>query len=77
MEIDERDKREFSWVNLFLVTGFSFLGFSGLLTLLNGAHILIFFGIGITSVVLGCVAFLNKWLSRKFLSRETRTTQTN
>jgi hypothetical protein len=59
--------RHFSWTNLFLVTGLSFLVFSGLLIFLQGSHIDFFFTIGTAATVLGILGLLNKWVSQKFI----------
>lgn len=64
---DMQDLRQFSWTNLFLVTGLSFLVFSGLLIFLQGSHINFFFSIGAAGTTLGLLGLLNKWLSQKFV----------
>lgn len=66
------DLRGFSWTNLFLVTGLSFLVFSGLLTFLQGSHISVFFNIGLVGTGIGILGVLNKWLSQKLLPAKTR-----
>jgi hypothetical protein len=68
---DLHDLQHFSWTNLFLVTGLSFLVFSGLLTLLQGSHINFFFTIGMAGTILGVLGILNKWLGQKLLPAKT------
>lgn len=67
--MEEKELSGFSWTNLFMVTGLSFLGFSGLLKLLDGSHIELFFRIGLLSTALGVIAYLNVWLSPKFYNK--------
>jgi hypothetical protein len=64
--------RHFSWTNLFLVTGLSFLVFSGLLTFLQGSHISFFFNIGAVATALGILGLINKWVSQKFIPVKSR-----
>ena len=67
--MEEKELSEFSWTNLFIVTGLSFLGFSWLLKLLDESHIQLFFRIGLLSTALGVIAYLNAWLSPKFYNK--------
>ena len=63
--MEDQDKQEFSWTSLFFVTGLCFWGFSFLLKLLDAAHVVLFNRIGIGSISLGILAYLNTWLGSK------------
>ncbi len=69
--MEEKEMREFSWTNLFLVTGLCFLAFSGFLKLLDGSHVLLFLRIGLVTTGLGLIAFLNKWAGQKFFANDS------
>lgn len=53
--MEEREKNEFSWTGLFLVTGICFIFFNGLLKLLDGSNMPVFTGVGIGCLVLGAI----------------------
>lgn len=74
--MEEQELKEFSWTNLFIVTGMCFLGFSWLLKLLDESHVQLFFRIGLLFTALGVLAYLNVWLSPKFYNK-SNTTQAN
>lgn len=63
--MEDNDIDKFSWTNLFLVTGFSFLAFSAVLKVLDGSHILLFFRVGLVAASIGTLLFLNKWVNQK------------
>jgi hypothetical protein len=69
--MEEREDDQFSWTTLFLVTGISFWGFSIILRLLDASHVTLFSRIGIVSVILGTLGFLNTWLSRKVFANKS------
>lgn len=71
-DADEKELREFSWVGLFMVTGICFFGFSLLIKLLDGSHVPIFIKIGLVSLGLAAICFLNKWVSLKEVKRNQR-----
>jgi hypothetical protein len=54
--------RDFSLTNFFMVTGFSFLAFTGAMRLLDGVTIALLLKIGTISIGLGITAFLFKLL---------------
>ncbi len=54
--------REFSLTNFFLVTGLSFLAFTGAMKLLDGTTIRILLKIGLASLALGVLAVVIKFL---------------
>ena len=60
--MDERDRREFSWPGLFLVTGTCFFIFSLMLKFLSGSYPRIFIWIGIISLFLGILNWLGKYI---------------
>lgn len=53
--MEEREKNEFSWTGLFLVTGLCFILFNGLLKLLDGTHMPLFVWVGIACIGLGTI----------------------
>jgi CDP-diglyceride synthetase len=62
---EERELREFSWSNLFLVTGCCFILFAGAMKLVEGSVHPIFLRIGIVCILLRILGFLLKWLGRR------------
>ena len=52
--------RDFSLTNFFLVTGFSFLVFTGAMRILDGVTISLLLKIGLVSIGLGVAAFVFK-----------------
>lgn len=69
--MEERENDQFSWTSLFFVTGISFWIFSFVLKVLDASHIIIFSRIGLGATILGILAFLNTWLSRKVFARNS------
>lgn len=69
--------REFSLTNFFLVTGVSFLAFTGVMKLLDGVTIRILFITGLISLGLGAIAFLIKLLVKKWDERSDVSSQDN
>ncbi len=61
--------REFSITNFFLVTGISFLAFTGAMKLLDGVTIRILLRIGLFSLGLGAFTLMIKWLFKKWDER--------
>ncbi|HOZ69170.1 MAG TPA: hypothetical protein PLU11_09180 [Chitinophagaceae bacterium] len=61
----EKDESGFSWLSLFLVTGFSGLGFDLIIKLLDGYHSPILLWIGIIALSLGLLNFLISLIARK------------
>ena len=53
--MEEREKNEFSWTGLFLVTGLCFIFFNGLLKLLDGSNMPVFSWVGIACLLLGTI----------------------
>lgn len=64
--------REFSITNFFLVTGISFLAFTGAMKLLDGVTIRILLRIGLFSLGFGAFALIIKWLFNKWNERHPR-----
>jgi hypothetical protein len=56
--------REFSITNFLLVTGLSFLGFTGAMQVLDGITIRLLLNIGLVSLGLGVLAWLLRLLSK-------------
>jgi hypothetical protein len=69
--MEERENDQFSWTSLFFVTGISFWIFSFVLKILDASHITIFNRIGLGATILGILAFMNSWLSRKVFARDS------
>lgn len=63
---EEKELREFSWSNLFLVTGGCFLVFAGLMKLIEGSVHPLFLRIGLVCLFLRLLAYLIKWQAKKF-----------
>jgi len=61
----EKDESGFSWLSLFLVTGFSGLAFDLIIKLLDGYHSPILLWIGIIALSLGLLNFLISLIARK------------
>jgi hypothetical protein len=64
--MEDREDSGFSWTGLFFVTGISFFFFSIILNLLDASHVTLFNKIGLASISLGVLSFLNRWLGTKF-----------
>jgi hypothetical protein len=62
---EERELQEFSWSNLFLVTGCCFILFAGAMKLVEGLVHPLFLRIGMVCILLRILAFLFKWLGRR------------
>jgi hypothetical protein len=62
--MEERDKEIFSWDLLFIVTGVSFLIFSGFLKLIGGERTRLFFYIGIAILGIGLLLLLRQLFLR-------------
>ena len=79
MEESKKGKRmrEFSLTNFFLVTGVSFLAFTGVMKILDGNTIWILFKIGLGSLGLAVVASLIKLLIKKWDERSGVSSQDN
>jgi hypothetical protein len=67
---EERELREFSWSNLFLVTGCCFILFAALMKLVEGSVHPLFLRIGISCILLRILAFLFHWLLRRLPVKE-------
>jgi len=67
--MDEKPDQRFPWSILLFVTGISLLAFSFLMSMLDGGHIAIFLKLGPLFIGLSIIAFLNTWLSKKFIKR--------
>ena len=65
--MDEKPDQRFPWSMLLLVTGFCLLAFSFLMSFLDGGHIAIFLKLGPFLIGLSVLAFLNNWLSKRFI----------
>jgi hypothetical protein len=53
--MEEREKNEFSWTGLFLVTGLCFIFFNGLIKLMDGSNMPVFSRVGIACLLLGAL----------------------
>ncbi|MFI5133809.1 MAG: hypothetical protein ACHQEB_05705 [Chitinophagales bacterium] len=60
----EQETGLFSWTLLFIVTGVSFLIFTGFLKLLNAEHVGLFFGIGSAFLGIGLFILLRQLILR-------------
>ena len=69
--------REFSLTNFFMVTGISFLAFTGVMKLLDGETIRILLIIGLISIGLSVIAFLIKLLVKIWDNRSSVQSQDN
>jgi hypothetical protein len=69
--MDEKQDQRFPWSILLLVTGICLLAFSYLMAFLDGGHIAIFLKLGPFLIGLSAIAFLNNWLSKKFINHRT------
>lgn len=67
---EEREMREFSWSNLFLVTGCCFLAFAGFMKLVEGSVHPIFLRIGVSCLFFWLLSCLFKWLVKKIPARK-------
>ena len=63
--MEDRDQNKFSWTALFFVTGISFWGFTFILKVLDATHVVLFMRVGLSFIVLGILAYLNKSLGKK------------
>ena len=68
---EEKEMREFSWSNLFLVTGCCFLVFAGMMKIIEGSVHPIFLRIGLVCLFLRFLSFLYKWQAKKFPARKS------
>jgi hypothetical protein len=63
--VKERNEDQFSWTLLFVVTGTSFLVFSGLAKLLDAlpSHVSLFLKISIAAAILALVSFIKDFIA--------------
>ncbi len=67
----EKRMREFSIANFLMVTGLSFLAFTGAMKLLDGVTIYILLKIGLVSLGLGAIALFLKFLVNKWDAKQS------
>ncbi|MEP7375178.1 MAG: hypothetical protein ABI675_17395 [Chitinophagaceae bacterium] len=61
---DRDDDLQFPWLELFAVTGLSFLGFCFFLSLINNHYPPVFFWIGIITLILATIVGAGAFISR-------------
>ena len=70
--MDEKPDQRFPWSILFLITGICLLAFSYLMSILDGKPIGVFLKLGPVFIIFSIIAFLNSWLSKKFIPKKLK-----
>jgi hypothetical protein len=77
--MEHSDLKDFFWTPLFMVSGCSFLLFSGIIKLMNGPQVELFFRIGLIGMGIGFLCYLTRLIGRtspkgkEFSSQESQT----
>jgi hypothetical protein len=62
--MEDNDLKDFFWTPLFMVTGCSFLLFSGIIKLINGPHVDTFLRTGLIGIGIGCATLFTRVYGR-------------